>query len=86
MTLVRAEGMGLADFAIIPHVEYDDHEDVANAEQWARRLRVPTYAIDDETAVKVIDDSVEVISERRWKLFTCSTEIRCPGDEDPGAV
>jgi dipeptidase E len=30
---------------------------------------VPTYAIDDETAVKVIDGTVEVVSEGRWKLF-----------------
>jgi dipeptidase E len=68
-TLVMAEGAGLVDFAIIPHVEFDDHHDVANAEKWARRLPVPTYAIDDETAVKVIDGTVEVVSEGHWKLF-----------------
>lgn len=69
MTLVMAEGVGLVDFAIIPHVEYDDHLDVANAEKWAGRLPVPTYAIDDQTAVKVIDGTVEVVSEGYWKLF-----------------
>ena len=69
MTLVMAEGAGLVDFAIIPHVEYDDHHDVANAEKWAGRLPVPTYAIDDETAVKVVDGTVEVVSEGHWKLF-----------------
>ncbi len=69
MTLVMAEGVGLVDFAIIPHVEYDDHHDVANAEKWASRLPVPTYAIDDETAVKVINGTVEVVSEGHWKLF-----------------
>ena len=68
-TLVMAQGAGLVDFAIIPHVEFDDHHDVANAEKWAGRLPVPTYAIDDDTAVKVIDDTVEVISEGHWKLF-----------------
>jgi dipeptidase E len=52
MTLVMAEGAGLVDFAIIPHVEYDDHQDVANAEKWAGRLPVPTYTIDDDTAQK----------------------------------
>jgi dipeptidase E len=70
VTLVMAAGAGLVDFAIIPHVEYDDHHDVANAEKWAGRLRVPTYAIDDETAVKVIDGTVEVVSEGHWKLFS----------------
>ncbi len=69
VTLVMAEGAGLVDFAIIPHVEYDDHHDVANAEKWASRLPVPTYAIDDETAIKVIDGTVEVVSEGQWKLF-----------------
>ena len=69
MTLVMAEGVGLVDFQIIPHVEYDDHLDVANAEKWAGRLPVPAYAIDDETAVTVLDGAVEVVSEGHWKLF-----------------
>jgi dipeptidase E len=69
MTLAMAEGAGLVDFAIIPHVEYDDHQDAANAEKWAGRLPVPTYAIHDETAVKVIGGTVEVVSEGHWKLF-----------------
>jgi dipeptidase E len=66
---VMAEGVGLVDFAIIPHVEYDDHHDVANAEKWAGRLPMPSYAIDDETAIKVIDGTIEVVSEGHWKLF-----------------
>ena len=70
MTLVMAEGAGFIDFAIIPHVEYDDHQDVANAEKWACRLPVPTYAIDDETAIKVTAGTVEVVSEGHWKLFS----------------
>jgi dipeptidase E len=69
MTLVMANGAGLVDFAIIPHVEYDDPQDVANAEKWAGRLPVPTYAIDDATAITVIDGTVEVVSEGQWKLF-----------------
>jgi dipeptidase E len=69
MTLVMAEGTGLVDFAIIPHVEYDDHLDVAYAEKWAGRLPVPTYAIDDATAISVVDGAVEVVSEGQWKLF-----------------
>ena len=27
------------------------------------------YAIDDETAIKVVDDTVEVVSEGHWRLF-----------------
>jgi dipeptidase E len=30
---------------------------------------VPGYAVDDDTAVKVVDGVVEVVSEGHWKLF-----------------
>jgi dipeptidase E len=35
---------------------------------------VPAYAIDDETAITVVDGAVEVVSEGRWKLFTPGPE------------
>lgn len=71
-TFVRAHGMGLVDFAVIPHLDHEDHPDasMANAEIWAAKLSVPVYAIDDQTALKVVDGSVDVVSEGRWKLFT----------------
>jgi dipeptidase E len=52
-----------------------DHEalpenTMADAERWAAGLSRPAYAIDDETAIKVVDGSVEVVSEGHWKLFT----------------
>jgi dipeptidase E len=69
--LVTARGVGLADFAVIPHLDNEDHPDasLANAERWAGGLPVPTYAIDDETAIKVANGTVEVVSEGHWKLF-----------------
>jgi dipeptidase E len=69
--LVTAQGVGLVDFALIPHLENEDHPDasLANAEKWAGRLPVPTYAIDDETAIKVTNGTVEVVFEGHWKLF-----------------
>ncbi len=70
-TLVTAEGIGLIDFAIIPHYENKNNIDAcsSNTEKWASKLSVPVYAIDDNTAIKVINGSVEVISEGKWKLF-----------------
>jgi dipeptidase E len=70
--LVTAQGVGLVDFALIPHLDHEDHPDasLANAEKWAARLPVPTYAIDDQTAIQVVDGIVEVVSEGHWKLFT----------------
>ena len=43
---------------------------MANAEKWAAGMAVPAYAIGDQTAVRVIDGTVEVVSEGHWKLFT----------------
>ncbi len=64
--------MGLVDFAVIPHLDNEDHPDASmvNAEIWAAKLPVPVYAIDDQTALKVVDGTVDVVSEGHWKLFT----------------
>jgi dipeptidase E len=66
------ETLGMVGFSIFPHLNHEDLPDnsMANAERWAAGLGVPGYAIDDETAIKVIDGTVEVISEGHWKLFT----------------
>ena len=69
--LVTGRGAGLVDFAVIPHLEHPDHPDasLANAERWAARIPAPTYAIDDETAIRVVDGTAQVVSEGHWKLF-----------------
>ena len=43
---------------------------MADAEEWAAAIEGPAYAIDDQTAIKVVDGNVEVVSEGEWKLFT----------------
>jgi len=70
--LVTARGAGLVDFGVIPHLEHPHHLDasLANAEQWAARIPAPTYAIDDDSAVRVVDGTIDVVSEGAWKLFT----------------
>ena len=62
-------GLGLVDFAIFPHLDHPDlpENTMANAEAWAAGLPGPAYAIDDETAIKVVDGDVEVISEGQWR-------------------
>jgi dipeptidase E len=47
---------------------------MAEAEEWAAGISGPAYAIDDETAIKVVDGAVNVVSEGHWKLFTPSPE------------
>ena len=63
--------LGLVDFSIFPHVDHERHPEssMAKVERMAAELPVPTYAIDDETAIKVVDGAVEVVSEGHWKLF-----------------
>lgn len=66
------ETLGIVDFAMFPHL---DHEDMpgnamAHAERWAAGIGMLAYAMDDQTAIKVVDDTVDVISEGHWKLFT----------------
>ena len=64
--------LGLVDFSIFPHLDHQDLPDnhMGNAELWAADLAAPAYAIDDETAIKVTDGTVEVVSEGHWRAFT----------------
>ncbi|MCW2605945.1 MAG: peptidase [Frankiales bacterium] len=70
-TLVTAAGIGLVDFSLIVHLDDPDHGNVpsAGAAIWAARLPIPTYAIDEHTAIKVTDEAVDVVTEGRWELF-----------------
>ena len=64
--------LGLVDFSLFPHLDHErsPQNSLANAERWAAGRPVPTYAIDDQSAVKVTDGAVEVVSEGHWKLLT----------------
>jgi dipeptidase E len=66
------ETLGLVDFAMFPHLDHEmlPENSMSHAEKWAAGLRVPGYALDDETAIQVVDGAVEVVSEGHWKLFT----------------
>jgi dipeptidase E len=66
------KSLGLVDFAIHPHLDHPWFPDnsLANLEKLAATIPVPSYAIDDQTAIKVVDGTVEIISEGHWKLFT----------------
>jgi dipeptidase E len=64
--------LGIVDFSICPHVAPDGMPgtSMAFAERWAADLGVPAYAMDDQTAIKAVDGTVEVVSEGNWKLLT----------------
>ena len=63
--------LGIVDFAICPHLDHPEmpNNTMKDAEEWASRMSIPCYAIDDETAIRVVDGKVDVISEGHWKLL-----------------
>jgi dipeptidase E len=65
------ETLRVVDFSIFPHLDHEDMPDnsMADAERWAARIPGPAYAIDDQTAIKVTNGNVEVVSEGHWRLF-----------------
>jgi dipeptidase E len=65
------ETLGMVGFSMFPHLDHEDlpENTMADAERWAAGMSVPAYAIDDQTAIKVVEDTVEVVSEGHWKLF-----------------
>jgi dipeptidase E len=68
---VVEKGLGLVDFALLPHLDHPDHPEstTPKVERMAAQVPVPTYGIDDQTALKVVDGTLTVVSEGHWKLF-----------------
>ncbi|MEO6549428.1 MAG: Type 1 glutamine amidotransferase-like domain-containing protein [Ferruginibacter sp.] len=66
-----AKSLGFVEMAIHPHLDHEWFPDnsLANLEALSATLPVPSYAIDDQTAIKVTDGTIEVVSEGNWKLF-----------------
>lgn len=64
------EGLGLVDFLVVPHMNSPYFPRASELiDEVAKDIEIPLYAIDDQTAVKVVDDKVEVITEGKWKRY-----------------
>lgn len=63
--------LGLVDFAMFPHLDHEmlPGNTMMAAKKWAAAMHGPAYAIDDQTAIKVMDGAAEVVSEGHWRLF-----------------
>jgi dipeptidase E len=63
--------LGIVDFSIFPHLDHElmPENTLVNAERWAADVGCPAYAIDDQTAIQIVDGAAEVISEGHWKFF-----------------
>jgi dipeptidase E len=64
---VDDRALGLVDFSIFPHLDVFPGNTLAEAEPWAAQIAGPAYAIDDQTAITVVDGIVEVVTEGSWK-------------------
>jgi dipeptidase E len=65
------ETLGVVDFSIFPHLDHPDlpENTMADAKEWSATVPRPAYAIDDETAIRVVDGAIDVITEGHWNLF-----------------
>ena len=65
------ETLGVVDFSIFPHLDYPgwSNNTLDSARTWSRNIPGPAYAIDDQTAISVVDGVVDVISEGHWELL-----------------
>src|SRR6195952_5652030 len=65
------KSLNLVDIALHPHLDYEafPENSLASLEKLANTIPVPSYAIDDQTAIQVTDGAVEVVSEGHWKLI-----------------
>jgi dipeptidase E len=63
--------LSVVDFSIFPHLDHPDcpENTTAAAQRWAAGIGGPAYAIDEQTAIKVVDGAVEVLSEGQWRFF-----------------
>ena len=63
--------LGIVDFSIFPHLDHPSlpENTMPAAESWAAGLGNPAYAIDDDTAIRVVDGDVDIVTEGTWRYF-----------------
>jgi dipeptidase E len=71
------KSLGVLELTALPSIDISapgSREDAGQLpgqrRKWAAGMPQPAYLIDDQTAVKVTDGAVEVVSEGHWQLFT----------------
>lgn len=68
---IDEEGLGVVSFFIEPHANNPHFPELTfnNVRKEAKRTTMPVYALDDQSAIKVVDEEVTVVSEGIWKKF-----------------
>lgn len=65
----RKDGLGLVDFQFIPHLNSFPKINESNLRYASQKIKEPVYAVDDQSAIKVVDGKIEVVSEGNYLLF-----------------
>jgi hypothetical protein len=86
---------GLFDWYLKPHLNSRSFPNRTRKwfEKAAAQLDFPVYAIDDDSAVRVRGDEIDVVSEGEWHLLNAASakvtalpgNAALPGDTNPGS-
>ncbi len=62
------KGLNFVNFYFLPHLNSEWFKKLRreNIEKVAENITIPIYALDDESALKIIDDKIEIVSEGDW--------------------
>jgi dipeptidase E len=60
----------VVDFSTFPHLDVFPTNTMEAAERWEAGTGGRAYQIDDQSATRVVDGAVDVVSEGTWKLLT----------------
>lgn len=65
------KGLGLVDFQFIPHLnsQWFPKINEENLEVTSKELKESVYACDDNSAVVINENNIEVVSEGKWRKF-----------------
>ena len=65
------KSLRFVDIAIHPHLNHEcfPENSLGNLKKLASTLVQPSYLIDDQTAVKIIDGNIEIVSDGQWEFL-----------------
>lgn len=65
------DGLGLVDFLVEPHVNNKHFPQLTfdYVEKQSRKIPQQIYALDDNSAIKVVNKKISIVSEGKWKKF-----------------
>ncbi len=71
METEETKGLDFIDFYFIPHLnsEWFKRRTKEDIEKVTKGINRTIYALDDESALKIVDDKIEIISEGEWAVF-----------------